>query len=322
MTAGAGAMPPRGYRHLSVREDVYARLEEFARSRGLAGPADAIPLLLEYADIHSRLERLLQASMRDLLQACTAQQQAGAGQARAPNSAQQASEAHQQAQKPRRTAWDILKEQEVVCASTMKARDPDKIISILKDGGAVVIASESDRCAVYPDTWVSFVESLAKISSPDEREVAGRLKGKAKQLFKMLRAAGAVHYDSKTRAWVVDTSIVERGESPGLGEARGERAEGGRVLRIPVEEAGDPERYMAEMERRGWLCNEAGRQVICVWRETLEQAVVDLNSSGAGARDLEKALAGDTAKLEVAKAAYEAGLLWYSSQEKRWKAAL
>jgi hypothetical protein len=37
---------------------------------------------------------------------------------------------------------------------------------------------------------------------------------------------------------------------------------------------------------------------------------------------MEKALAGDSAKLEVAKAAYEAGLLWYSSQEKRWKAAL
>jgi len=166
------------------------------------------------------------------------------------------------------------------------------------------------------------VESLARINSPDEREVLGRLKGKAKQLFKMLRAAGAVYYDSRTRTWVIDTSAVERGESPGLGEAGEEKAGGKHVVRVPVEEAGDPERYMAEMERRGWLCNEAARQVVCVWRETLEQAVVDLNSAGAGARDMEKALAGDGVKLEVAKTAHEAGLLWYNSREKRWKAAL
>ena len=323
MTAEAGAMPPRGYRHLSVREDVYARLEEFARSRGLASPADAIPLLLEYADIYSRLEHLLQASMRGLLQACTAQQQAGAGQARAPNSAQQASEAHQQAQRPRRTSWDILKEQQVVCASTMKARDPHRIIDVLRDSGAVVIASENDRCAVYPDTWASFVETLSKVSSPDEREVLGKLKGKAKQLFKMLRAAGAVYYDSKARRWAVDPSVVEEaGRAPGLSVAGGGAGAGGHVLRVPVEEAGDPERYMAEMEKKGWICNEAAKQVICVWRETLEQAVVDLNGAGAGARDLEKVLAGDSVKLEAAKAAYEAGLLWYSSQERRWKAAL
>jgi hypothetical protein len=167
------------------------------------------------------------------------------------------------------------------------------------------------------------VETLSKVGSPDEREALGRLKGKAKQLFKMLRAAGAVYYDSRARTWVIDTSVIERGESPGPGEAGEEKAGGKHVVRVPVEEAGgDPERYMAEMERRGWLCNEAARQVICVWREILEQAVVDLNSSGAGARDMERVLAGDSVKLEVAKAAYEAGLLWHSSQEKRWKAAL
>jgi hypothetical protein len=316
-------MPPRGYRHLSVREDVYVRLEEFARNRGLASPADAIPVLLEYADIHSKLEHLLQASVRDLLQACATPPQTGASQAKVPNSAQQAGGTSQQGPKPRKTAWDILREQEIVCASTMKARDPDKIINILRDSGAVVIASENDRCAVYPDTWMSFVEALAKAGSPDEREVAGRLRGRAKQLFKMLRAAGAVHYDSKTKTWVVDPSVVEEaGRAPGLAGTGGEEEAGGHVLRIPVEEAGDPERYMAEMERKGWLCNEVARQVVCVWREALEQAIVDLNSSGAGARDMERVLAGDSVKLEAARAAYEAGLLWYSSQEKRWKAAL
>jgi hypothetical protein len=322
-----------------LRDEEYRVLAEKAREEGVSVSEFVrravratlnlpVPVQTEAGDRLSALEKRVGelerelSRVKSLLPGSAHSTSSVSAQAAEQNSAQQAVETQQQGQKPRRTSWDILREQEVVCTSTMKARDPDKIINILRDNGAVVIASESDRCAVYPDTWASFVEVLSKPGSPDEREVLGRLKGKAKQLFKMLRAAGAVYYDSKTRTWAIDTSIVERGESPGLGEAGEEKAGGKYVVRVPVEEAGDPERYVAEMERRGWLCNEAARQVVCVWRETLEQAVVDLNSAGAGAKDVEKVLAGDSVKLEVAKAAHEAGLLWYSSQEKRWKAAL
>jgi hypothetical protein len=253
--------------------------------------------------------------------------QTGASQARAPNSAQQGGDTQQQGQKPRRTAWDILREQEIVCASTMKARDPDKIIDILRDGGAAVIASGSDRCAVYPDTWSSFVETLSKVGSPDEREALGRLKGKAKHLFKMLRAAGAVYYDSKAKRWVVDPGVVEEaGRAPGLAstgaEEAGEGKAGGKyVVRVPVEEAGgDPEKYMAEMERKGWLCNEAARQVICVWREALRLVVDVLNKNSVRVSEMEKALAEDKDMLEVAKAGYEAGLLWFDSSQGKWRA--
>jgi hypothetical protein len=76
------------------------------------------------------------------------------------------------------------------------------------------------------------------------------------------------------------------------------------------------------MEREGYLCNERGDEVVCVWRELLEQAVVDLNNSRASdARDFEKVLEGDAVKLEVAKAAYEAGLLWYDGKQRRWRIA-
>jgi hypothetical protein len=307
-------MPPRGYRHLSIREDIYRRLEEFAYSKGLAYPADAIPILLEYADIYSKLEYLLQVRVKDLLQT-------GVNQTKTSSPTQQASEQRGK----RKTAWDILEEEEIVCISTMtKARDPHKIIDILKSNGAVILSSENDKCAVHPDTWTSFVEALTKINSPDEREVLGKLKGKAKQLFKMLRAVGAVHFNSKTKTWMVDTSVVEKGEkAPGLKEVKESEEKAGSqyVVRIPIEEVGDVESYIADMERSGWVCNEANKYIICVWRQVLEQVVVDLNNSKAGVNDLEKVLAGDKDKLEVAKASYEAGLLWYS-KEGKWKATL
>ena len=304
--------PPGGRRSLAVGEDVYRRLEEFARSRGLAGPADAIPLLLEYADIHSRLDSLLQARIKELLQA---------GAARPP----QAGEARARRAGGGRTAWEILAEQRVVCASTMRrARDPHRIIDVLKSNGALILNSGSDRCAVLPDEWASFMESLSRISTPDEREALGRLKGKAKQLFRMLRAVGALHCDGKTRKWVVDTGVIEReGEAPGLAETGGRGEAAGKYVAVtPKREVADVESYTAGMEREGYLCNERGEEVVCVWRELLEQAVADLNSGGAsGARDFERILEGDAVKLEASKAAYEAGLLWYDGKQRRWRMA-
>jgi hypothetical protein len=61
-------MPPKGYRHLSIKEEVYRRLEEFAKSKGLASVSDALVLLLEYADIYSKLEYILQKGVSSLPQ--------------------------------------------------------------------------------------------------------------------------------------------------------------------------------------------------------------------------------------------------------------
>jgi hypothetical protein len=61
-------MPPKGYRHLSVKEEVYRRLKEFARSKGLSSVNDAVVLLLEYSDIYSKLEYIPQKGVGNLPQ--------------------------------------------------------------------------------------------------------------------------------------------------------------------------------------------------------------------------------------------------------------
>jgi predicted CopG family antitoxin len=80
------------------------------------------------------------------------------------------------------------------------------------------------------------------------------------------------------------------------------------------------EEYMARREREGYLCNETSREVVCVWREDLEQLVVELNSAGAKMGELDRVLSGE--KLNAARVAERAGLLWYDSREKRWRAPL
>jgi hypothetical protein len=80
------------------------------------------------------------------------------------------------------------------------------------------------------------------------------------------------------------------------------------------------EEYMTRREREGYLCNEAGRKIYCIWREDIEQLIVDLNNAGAKMGELEKVLSGE--KLETAKVAVEAGLMWFDNREKRWRAPL
>ena len=57
-------MPPRGYRSVTLREEVYRELEALAREKGLTSINDAVRLLLEYRSIYSKLEHLLQARVR------------------------------------------------------------------------------------------------------------------------------------------------------------------------------------------------------------------------------------------------------------------
>jgi predicted DNA-binding protein len=80
------------------------------------------------------------------------------------------------------------------------------------------------------------------------------------------------------------------------------------------------EDYMARREKEGYLCNDTGRMVYCIWREDIEQLIVDLNNSGAKMNELEKTLSGD--RLEIARTAVEAGLMWYDNKERRWRAPL
>ncbi len=52
-------MPPRGYRHVSLREEVYRELEELRKEKGLSSINDAVRLLLEYRRIYLKLRELL-----------------------------------------------------------------------------------------------------------------------------------------------------------------------------------------------------------------------------------------------------------------------
>ena len=113
----------------------------------------------------------------------------------------------------RKSAIEVLREVKVRCISEMRtARNPEAIIEKMKSGGAVVVRTEEDVCAVDPEYWDLFKRKLNEFKTPDDKEVLSRLKDeRMKKLFQLLRKAGALYLDStrKPAEWVFDYSFIE-----------------------------------------------------------------------------------------------------------------
>jgi hypothetical protein len=122
----------------------------------------------------------------------------------------------------------------------------------------------------------------------------------------------------------VATGGVTSTANPSVTQSKAKSGEKERIKIISLEWARkqgvNVEEYMAKKERQGYVCNETGREIVCVWREDLEQLIVELNSAGAKMGEFEKVLGGE--KLNIARVAERAGLLWYDNKEKRWRAPL
>ena len=145
--------------------------------------------------LHQLAERVAEVERR-----LPAQQ---AGSAEGPSSGSSATANSGSASaKPRRTAMDILREQRFILepeASHLKNRDA--FFGKLRSGGAVVIETAKGRVAVLPEVWEDFRSRLSRVGTSREDAVKGTLGGELFKLFKFLREAGEVYYDSTASSW-------------------------------------------------------------------------------------------------------------------------
>jgi cell division septum initiation protein DivIVA len=108
---------------------------------------------------------------------------------------------------------EVLRKQKVECLSDLARagkKMPEKIIEKAREMGAVVVRTEEDVCAVDPEFWELFKRELNNARTVDDKEVLSKLRDeKMKRLFQLLRKAGALYLDSRTREWVYDYSFIE-----------------------------------------------------------------------------------------------------------------
>ena len=211
-------MPPKGYRHLSIREEVYKRLEEFAVRKGLSTTVDAVVVLLDYADIYSKIEYLLQKGVSlpqsgvKETQGDSATQGSMTAHSHATGSSMKTEQYATKGGKKRRVD-EVLKDQKITCISELRKAGktyPERIIEKAREAGAVKIDLGHDVCVVDPGFWWEFWKIVKGFKTPNDGENLKELKNeKMKWLYSELRKEGILVLDSsrKPPTWIVDKRV-------------------------------------------------------------------------------------------------------------------
>jgi predicted CopG family antitoxin len=196
---------------ISIRADVYDRLVKLKEKLGVTSVNDAISYLLLIEDLRATISSMFEkhlATLSSMLEKQLATRSSMVSDAHATAGSMEANSHATKGSK--KTAVEVLKEVKVRCISEMKgARNPEAIIEKMKAGGAVVIRTDEDVCAVDPEFWDLFGRELEKIKTADDKEVLSKLKDeKMKKLFQLLRKPGALYLDNKKK-WVFDYDFIE-----------------------------------------------------------------------------------------------------------------
>gem|GEM_PF-5578249 len=231
-------MPGSKYSNLSVRREVREVLDELRAELKISDLNDLLILLVstyrEHTNIISKLEEVVTNTVskvvREILSAYTNTiSKAGSAHTNSisketgshTSTVSKASNHHTNSVSmthtniasksgKKKSAWEILVEQKLTCASSVKRGSPERVIESLRRQGAVIIRTDEDVCAVLPEFWFEFKKTLGEVKTPDEREVFGKLKDeRMKKLFSMLRKHGALYLDNRSREWVYDYSFIE-----------------------------------------------------------------------------------------------------------------
>jgi len=107
-------------------------------------------------------------------------------------------------------------------AKSKSVKYPEKLYESIKHSAVesgvklVEVKTDEDRILLKAEKWEEYKDKLAKIKSPDEREVFTALREDwERKLFTTLSKTGAIYFHAKNKEWVYDRTSIEelRGET-------------------------------------------------------------------------------------------------------------
>jgi hypothetical protein len=199
---------PRGkYSNLSVRREVREVLDELRRELGISDLNDLLVLLVrtyrEHTNIISKIEEVVTNAvskvMRETMSTHTNTISTYGSTTETHTSTVSthtnsvSTRTSSVSKSGKRTAWDILVEQKVTCASEIRRGNPERVIESLKKQGAVVVKTDKDVCAVLPEFWHEFKRALNSIKTPNDQDVLSRLRDEKMKSYSLCSET-QVHY--------------------------------------------------------------------------------------------------------------------------------
>lgn len=185
-------MPVRGYRSISVREDLYDDLIRLMDELRMVSMNDVIAFLLssgkpsinnfevaylkdKVAELEDRLNRL-EESLRPAQQTPKPQEQ-----------------------KKRKTIREIIAEHKLERLSDLNVKNPEKFIEKARAEGVVVLEGVKDTALVDPDFFEDFKRKIEELNTNDESNLVEKLGGDGIRLLNFMRENGLIYFDTEQK---------------------------------------------------------------------------------------------------------------------------
>jgi len=204
---------------VSLRREVYEKLVEYARGKGLTSLSDAVAILLEHATVSSKIEELLatlSSKVDGLL--TTVSSKVDEIHATLSSKTQHHHATVSSKSKPlhhavsgvvrdsgfkrrRKSIREVIGDLKVQLLSEVKPRNPSAFLRKAREEGVVIVeGAKGDVALVDPEFWAEF-KTLLKHLPYRLEEAEIELGGEEEKLFKFLRENALIYFDSKENRW-------------------------------------------------------------------------------------------------------------------------
>ena len=204
-------MPPKGFKTITIREELKERLEEIARAKGFTNLNDVVAHIL---DVYSLVNSLFTVAPSKILPSSTVNTVTDGKilPSTTVNTVSDGSIYGKRLQsvtvnergklsRKKATMLDVIRERKIQFLSEVRPRNPDRFLAKARDYGIEVIEGNKDIALADPGFYKVFMEKLHDLNTSNEEKIKKLLDQNEYKLFKFLMENGLIYYDRINSRW-------------------------------------------------------------------------------------------------------------------------
>ena len=201
-------MPPKGFKTITIKEEVYNELKAIYRDSGFYSFSDfllylaKIARLLNYRNIYgsgygNNYGNIYGSEGETTVNTTVKYTVSNYRNSYRKNYGNITSESRKQ----RKTMLDVIRERKVQFLSEVRPRNPDRFLAKAKEYGIEVIEGNKDIALADPGFYKVFMEKLHNLNTSNEEKIKKLLDQNEYKLFKFLMENGLIYYDRINSRW-------------------------------------------------------------------------------------------------------------------------
>jgi len=190
-------MPPKGYRHLSIREEVYREIEKLREELNLTSLNDVLSVLVKTYREHVTIASMLEKIHTDIAAKLS---EIHTNIATMPSNTAPAAANMKAFKKKKTSIREIVRERKVQLLSEINPKNPEAFVRSAEKQGVIVIeGTRGDKALVDPEFYDEFTSRLKYFPRNPEEEMD--LTEDERKLFRFLKENALIFFDGNEGAW-------------------------------------------------------------------------------------------------------------------------